>query len=93
GLVRNEECFAAVERLVRDHNGGWIIRFCRYLGNCTMIEAKLRGILDGLKLILYRRFKRVSIQTDNIKAANVIQDGSSKSSNYALVRRIHQLLK
>ncbi|MBA0854727.1 hypothetical protein Goshw_004279 [Gossypium schwendimanii] len=93
GLVRNEECFAAVGRLVWDHNGGWIIRFCRYLGNCTVIEAKLQGILDGLKLILYRRFKRVSIQTDNLKAANVIQDGSSESSNSALVRRIHQLLK
>ncbi|MBA0648038.1 hypothetical protein Goklo_015825, partial [Gossypium klotzschianum] len=61
GLVRNEECFAAVGRLVRDHNAG--------------------------------RFKRASIQTDNLEAANAIQDGSSESSNSALVRRIHQLLK
>ncbi|MBA0765147.1 hypothetical protein Gotri_014396 [Gossypium trilobum] len=85
--------FAAVGRLVRDHNGGWIIRFFRYLVNSTVIEAKLRGILDGQKLILYRRFKRVSIQTDNLEAANAIQDGYSESSNSALVRRIHQLLK
>ncbi|MBA0607832.1 hypothetical protein Godav_020095 [Gossypium davidsonii] len=39
GLVRNEEGFAAAGGLVCDHNGGWIIEFCRYLGSCTVTEV------------------------------------------------------
>ncbi|MBA0845216.1 hypothetical protein Goarm_022906 [Gossypium armourianum] len=93
GSVKNEEGFAAAGGLVCDHNGGWIIEFCRYLGSCTMTEVELWGILDGLKLILDKRFERVSIQTVNLEAVNAIQDGSSENSNSTLVRRIHLLLK
>ncbi|MBA0718370.1 hypothetical protein Golax_006123, partial [Gossypium laxum] len=57
GLVRIEEGFTAAGGLVRDHNGGWIIGFCKYLRNCTVTKVELWGILDGLKLILDRRFK------------------------------------
>ncbi|MBA0760415.1 hypothetical protein Gotri_023161 [Gossypium trilobum] len=70
--VKNEEGFAAAGGLVCDHNGGWTIEFCRYLGSCTMTEVELWGILDGLKLILDRRFERVSIQTVNLEAVNAI---------------------
>ncbi|KAH1032435.1 hypothetical protein J1N35_044609 [Gossypium stocksii] len=40
-FLRIEEGFAATGGLVRDRNGGWIIRFCRYLGNCTVTKAEL----------------------------------------------------
>ncbi|MBA0581885.1 hypothetical protein Gorai_024047 [Gossypium raimondii] len=54
GLVRLDEGFAAAGDYICDHNGGWIIGFCRYLGNCTKTEAKLWGILDVLNLLLER---------------------------------------
>ncbi|MBA0752113.1 hypothetical protein Gogos_000981, partial [Gossypium gossypioides] len=73
GSIRIEEGFAATGGLVHDHNGGWIIGFCRYLGNCTVIK--------------------ISIQTDSLKAVNAIQEGFSRNSNSALIRRIHQILK
>ncbi|MBA0548816.1 hypothetical protein Golob_019888 [Gossypium lobatum] len=62
-------------------------------GNCTILEAELWGILDGLNLILDRRFERVLIQTDSIEAINVILEDSSENSNFALVRKIHHILK
>ncbi|MBA0874241.1 hypothetical protein Goshw_013897, partial [Gossypium schwendimanii] len=49
-------------------------------------------ILDGLNLLLEKRFDRVSIQTDSIEAVNIIQDGSSRNSNSTLIRRIFQVL-
>ncbi|MBA0587268.1 hypothetical protein Gorai_000400, partial [Gossypium raimondii] len=52
-----------------------------------------RGILDGLNLILDRRFERVLIQTDSIEAVNAIKDGSSGNFNSTLVRRIHHILE
>ncbi|MBA0656740.1 hypothetical protein Goklo_009076 [Gossypium klotzschianum] len=59
GSIRIEEGFTTAEGLVRDHNGGWIIGFCRYLRNCTVTKVELWGILDGLKLILDGRFKEM----------------------------------
>ncbi|MBA0574426.1 hypothetical protein Golob_001634, partial [Gossypium lobatum] len=60
------------------------------LGNCT--EAELWRILDGLNLLLEKRFDRVSIQTDSIEAVNIIQDDSSRNSNSTLIKRIFQVL-
>ncbi|MBA0808850.1 hypothetical protein Gohar_024557, partial [Gossypium harknessii] len=50
------------------------------------------GILDGLNLLLERRFDRVSTQPDSIEAVNIIQDVSSRNSNSTLIRRILQVL-
>ncbi|KAH1083582.1 hypothetical protein J1N35_023343 [Gossypium stocksii] len=66
--------------------------FRLYLGNCTAVEAELWGILDGLNIILDRSFRRVIIHTYSIEAANAIQEGSSATSNSALVRRIRFIL-
>ncbi|MBA0768476.1 hypothetical protein Gotri_017273 [Gossypium trilobum] len=83
GSVRFDEGFAADGGCVRDHNGEWIIRFAKYLGNCTALEAEIWGILDGLNLILDRHFEKILIQTDSIEAINVILKDSSGNSNSA----------
>ncbi|MBA0694486.1 hypothetical protein Goari_004770, partial [Gossypium aridum] len=63
-----DEGFAAAGGYVRNHKGEWIIGFARYLGNCSVLEAELWGILDGLNLTVDRCFQKVFIQTDNIEA-------------------------
>ncbi|XP_052482520.1 uncharacterized protein LOC128036033 [Gossypium raimondii] len=35
----------------RGKNGEWILGYNKYLGNCSILDAELWGILDGLKLI------------------------------------------
>ncbi|MBA0697759.1 hypothetical protein Goari_021285, partial [Gossypium aridum] len=74
GSVRLDEGFAAAGGFVCDHNDGWIMGFYRYLGNCTVVEAELWGILNSLNLILDRWFERVLILTDSIEAVNAIQE-------------------
>ncbi|MBA0638020.1 hypothetical protein Godav_029679 [Gossypium davidsonii] len=59
---------------------------------CTVLDAELWGILDGLNLILERGYGSVLIQTDSLEAVNVIQEESFRGSTSALVRRIRQLL-
>ncbi|MBA0763079.1 hypothetical protein Gotri_012596 [Gossypium trilobum] len=56
GSIKIDEGFAATGGFVRDHNGRWIVGFSKYLGNCTVMEAELWGILEGLNIMLYRRF-------------------------------------
>ncbi|KAH1040093.1 hypothetical protein J1N35_041836 [Gossypium stocksii] len=58
-----------------------------------MLESELWGILDGLNLILDRRFENILIQTDSIEAINAIIEGTSGNSNSAIVKRIHQTVK
>ncbi|MBA0781929.1 hypothetical protein Gotri_002810 [Gossypium trilobum] len=93
GLVWLDEGFAVDGGCVRDHKGEWIIGFARYVGNCTMLESELWGILDWLNLILDRRFENILIQTDSIETINAIMEGTSGNSNSTIVKRIHQTLK
>ncbi|KAK5783307.1 hypothetical protein PVK06_037815 [Gossypium arboreum] len=41
GSIRLDEGVAATGGYICYHNGGWIIGFYRYLGNCTVTEAEL----------------------------------------------------
>ncbi|MBA0863674.1 hypothetical protein Goshw_024275 [Gossypium schwendimanii] len=41
GSVRFDEGFVVDGGCLRDHNGEWIIRFAKYLGNCTILEVEL----------------------------------------------------
>ncbi|KAG8486209.1 hypothetical protein CXB51_019502 [Gossypium anomalum] len=93
GSVRFDEGFAVDGGCVRDHNGGWIIGFAKYLGSCTVLEVELWRILDGLNLILDRHFEKILIQTDSTEAINAILDNSSGSPNSALVRKIYLILR
>ncbi|MBA0782812.1 hypothetical protein Gotri_000636 [Gossypium trilobum] len=91
GSIRAKDAFAATSGILRDQSRRWIIGFNRYLDNCVVLDSKLSGISDGLKLALDG--KRVLIQTDSLEAVNIIQVSDHESSNLALVMRIHSLLK
>ncbi|MBA0592141.1 hypothetical protein Gorai_009128, partial [Gossypium raimondii] len=48
----------------------------RFFENCSVFDAELWGILDGLALLMERGYDNVLIQTDNLEVAKTIQDGS-----------------
>ncbi|MBA0655700.1 hypothetical protein Goklo_008154, partial [Gossypium klotzschianum] len=66
--------FATVGGIMRYQNGGWILGFNRFFKNCSVFDAELWGILDGLALLMDRGYDNVLIQTDNLEAAKTIQD-------------------
>ncbi|MBA0606632.1 hypothetical protein Godav_019071, partial [Gossypium davidsonii] len=45
--------------VLRDHDGNWILRFNRRLGKCSVYEAKLWDILDGVSLVQGRQHDRI----------------------------------
>ncbi|MFQ6655091.1 hypothetical protein Gotur_025793 [Gossypium turneri] len=67
--------------------------FNRRLGRCTIFEAKLWGILDGLSLLQGRKSDRVLMPTYSLEVIEAIKEFNSKNSNSALIRRIYQHLK
>ncbi|MBA0817576.1 hypothetical protein Gohar_019654 [Gossypium harknessii] len=64
----------------------------RFLGECSVFDVELWGILDGLSLIQDKHFEGVLIQVDSLKMIETIREFSSTDSNSTLIRRIHQIL-
>ncbi|MBA0851216.1 hypothetical protein Goshw_015474 [Gossypium schwendimanii] len=51
-----------------DTKGNWILGFNRFLGVCSVLEAELWSIFEGLSLLLKQGFDRVLICTDCLEA-------------------------
>ncbi|MBA0553649.1 hypothetical protein Golob_012812 [Gossypium lobatum] len=72
GAVKAESGLATVGGVMRDRSGKWILGFNRYLGICSVLEAELWTIFDGLALILNLGHDKVLINTDNMETARAI---------------------
>ncbi|MFQ6649958.1 hypothetical protein Gotur_022468 [Gossypium turneri] len=92
GSVRHDDGFAVVGGFVRDHYKKWLFEFNRYLGSCSVFDAELWGILDGLTCLVDRCYDNIIIQSNNLDVVKNIQEGLVEGSNSALVRIIHQIL-
>ncbi|MBA0659655.1 hypothetical protein Goklo_011766, partial [Gossypium klotzschianum] len=71
--------------VLRDEWRKWIMGFNRRLGRCTIFEAKLWGILDGLSLLQGRKCDRVLMPTYSLEVIEAIKEFNSKNSNSALI--------
>lgn len=58
--------------VLRDRNGDWVLGYNRVLGNCSIFDAKLWGILDGLKIIQRRGHDKVTIQSNTLEIIKAI---------------------
>ncbi|MBA0570663.1 hypothetical protein Golob_004281, partial [Gossypium lobatum] len=70
--------------VLRDQNGEWILGYNYYLGECSVFDTELLGILDDLILCQKRGLERVMIHTDNSEVIIAIQDQNLIGSNSAL---------
>ncbi|MFQ6640379.1 hypothetical protein Gotur_014585, partial [Gossypium turneri] len=67
GIIKVDFGSIAVGGFLRNENGEWIINFNRFLGECSIFDAELWRILDGLSLIHDSSFAGVMMQTDNLE--------------------------
>ncbi|MBA0828189.1 hypothetical protein Goarm_012897, partial [Gossypium armourianum] len=91
-IFRLEDGFATTGGIVHDHSGQWILGYNRFLGSCSVFEAELWGILDGLSILIDRGYKEVQIRTNSIEMASAIHEITLDRQTTALIRRICQLL-
>ncbi|MBA0583692.1 hypothetical protein Gorai_014539 [Gossypium raimondii] len=74
GVVKVDRGFVVARGVVWDQNERWILSFNRYLGFCSVTEAELWGIKNGLEPLLEQNYDSILIQTDSTKEINAIQD-------------------
>ncbi|MBA0628908.1 hypothetical protein Godav_023538, partial [Gossypium davidsonii] len=88
GAVQLESKNVAPGGVVRDGNGDWIFGYNRRFGKCSIFNAELLGILEGLRLIQRRGHDEVIIQSDSLEAVKTILEITSTEANSTLIRRI-----
>ncbi|MBA0704823.1 hypothetical protein Golax_017056, partial [Gossypium laxum] len=93
GAVKVDPRDVAVGGVIRDNKWRWILGFNRWLGQCSVFNAELWGILDDMLLLQNRRCDRVLIWTESTKVLQAIHEAFSLTSFSALIRCIHKLLQ
>ncbi|MBA0820130.1 hypothetical protein Gohar_022159, partial [Gossypium harknessii] len=92
GVVKDSTGIATIGGILRDKYRSWIIGYNRLVGTCSILDADLWGIFEGVAIAINKGFDRILIISDSQEAIQVIQGRVTKMSNSALVRRIILLL-
>ncbi|KAH1091494.1 hypothetical protein J1N35_018751 [Gossypium stocksii] len=92
GAVHSNTGIASAGGVARDMNRQWLFGFNRYLGKCSIFDAELWGIFEGLKILQRRGHDHVIILLDSLDVIRAIQGSNLATSNSALIRRIQSIL-
>ena len=65
--------------LIRDSIGSWIASFCRELGKCHNVMAKLWRLLEGLKLVVSLNIDKLIIQVNASVVVDLIVKNTSNN--------------
>ncbi|MBA0726180.1 hypothetical protein Golax_002025, partial [Gossypium laxum] len=74
GAVARDSGYAATGGVARNQDGNWIVGFNLFLGMCSPFEAEVWAILDGILILLNKGYKRITIFTNNLEVAQILND-------------------
>lgn len=84
---------AVAGRLVRDKNGKWLWGYTRSLGRCSVLEAELWQILDGLDLLWKHGYRNIVVESNNAAAVKLLMNEGNARQSISVARRIRSILK
>lgn len=80
---------AACGGILHNHEGEFRYAFSSYLGDCSVLDAKLWAILFGVRFAWARGFCQIVVESDSLLAINLPNRGcSQRHPGYGLVRQI-----
>uniref|UniRef100_A0A2C9W0H6 RNase H type-1 domain-containing protein n=1 Tax=Manihot esculenta TaxID=3983 RepID=A0A2C9W0H6_MANES len=65
---------ASAGGLLRDSSSNWVIGFGLNIGETSILNAEIIGILVGLQLVWSMGFRRVIVESDSLKAVRLITE-------------------
>lgn len=84
---------AAVGGVFRNQWGGFLLGYASRMGSSSVLAAELNAVWMGIELSHLKKFKKVVIETDSLRAVRMIRDGcSSIHPLFNLVSDIQRLL-
>lgn len=69
------------------------MRFNYYLRKCIIFEIEPWGMLDDIFIMLSKDFKRITIQTENLKVIRVLQGSVMTDSEITVFRRVQRIIR
>ncbi|KAI8546611.1 hypothetical protein RHMOL_Rhmol07G0132400 [Rhododendron molle] len=79
--------------LFRDHKGDWIMGYYGMRTFSSSLEAEIWSIHKGLEIILERKLRNVSIESDSLTAVNLIKEGNPSNHPLSvLINEAHYIM-
>ncbi|KAE8715796.1 hypothetical protein F3Y22_tig00110160pilonHSYRG00564 [Hibiscus syriacus] len=67
--------------IIRDDDGKWIVDYGKSISSCSVLDAELWRILEGLKLAWDLQPRAVIVKMDNSEAIAVLEEGNRWGSS------------
>ncbi|KAK5811264.1 hypothetical protein PVK06_026591 [Gossypium arboreum] len=91
GATVENRNWSAVDGVLRDSHGNWLVGFCRFINRGFAITTELWAILHGLRIAWQKGYTKVIIESDNKSVVAMLTDVSIESSSLTtLVQRIKE---
>ncbi|KAG8490243.1 hypothetical protein CXB51_015601 [Gossypium anomalum] len=91
-LVRDSR-YADIRGVARDHDRNWIVGYSHFLGVCSLFEAEVWAILNGILILLNKRYRKISILTDNLEVAQVLSASILEDLGITVLRRTQRIMR
>ncbi|KAK8502048.1 hypothetical protein V6N12_003397 [Hibiscus sabdariffa] len=78
--------------LIRDDRGSWLIGFSKRIGICSILEAELWGIYEGLFAAWSIGSRYLLVESDCLEAINLINNRSNSEGTISMVYSISEVL-
>ncbi|KAJ8749887.1 hypothetical protein K2173_013802 [Erythroxylum novogranatense] len=83
---------AAAGGVLRSTNGSWLAGFAHNLGICSVTNAELWGLLDGLQIAWSLGTNKVEVESDNMSVIQWLNNHNQESMDNALICSIRELM-
>ncbi|KAL4284696.1 hypothetical protein GQ457_16G012460 [Hibiscus cannabinus] len=93
GLVRGEIGLASFGGVIQSDQGSWIVGFSKGIGVCSVLDAELWGIYEGLLTAWSVSIQQLVVEVDSIDAIRVIHQGLAGFISLSIVAYIVQLVR
>ncbi|KAE8711340.1 hypothetical protein F3Y22_tig00110295pilonHSYRG00009 [Hibiscus syriacus] len=93
GAQRPDSELATCGGLIRDAQGEWIVGFAKPIRACSVLDAELWGVFEGMTLAWNQGVRDVIIETDNKEVLNLLKQGEAMKGLSSMTTDIAELIK
>ncbi|XP_039065496.1 uncharacterized protein LOC120210922 [Hibiscus syriacus] len=77
---------------IRDSSGGWIMGFSKALGRCSVLDAELWSVYEGLSVSWDLDTKAAVVETDICEVYDFLCQGKAMEGNYNLIPHLVEII-
>ena len=72
GSVKYDPCRATGGGVIRGPNGEWLMGFCRFIGDCSVLAAEAWSMMDGLEVAWWKGYRNVVVRSDCLNLVRMV---------------------